>query len=89
MLLKEKAKKVIAAVATAALAVTAIVPAGFTVPTIAADEVGGVQTWDFRDGSVIQNDTSLNGSTTVTSGNLTIIPGSQNGFGYNADGHGV
>ncbi len=72
MLLKEKAKKVIAAFATAALAVTAVVPAGFTMPTFAAEEASGTQTWVFTDHSVIPEGAD---GTNITSGNLTLKAG--------------
>ncbi len=73
MLLKEKAKKVIAAIATAALAVTAAVPAGFTMPTFAVDDAAGeTQTWVFTDRSVIPEGAD---GTNITSGNLTLKAG--------------
>ena len=86
MLLKEKAKKVIAAIATAALAVTAVVPAGFTMPTFAAEETSGTQTWDFRDGSAIPKDTD--GHSDFTQGNFTVKVGNSS-FRYNDTSHGI
>ena len=87
MLLKEKAKKVIAAIATAALAVTAVVPAGFTMPVFAAEEASGTQTWDFRDGSVIP--TNTDGKSDVTVGNLTVKVGTKNAYQYKDNQHGT
>ena len=47
-------------------------------------------TYDFRDGSIIPADTSLNGTDTVKSadGALTVECGPSNGYGYNGSDHG-
>ncbi|MCH5208159.1 MAG: hypothetical protein J1F04_04695 [Oscillospiraceae bacterium] len=51
-------------------------------------EVPSEERWDFRDGSVVPTSTT-NGNTEITKGNLTIKPGSQNGYQYHGTQHGV
>jgi len=44
--------------------------------------------FDLRDGSIIPNETTLNGNYTIEQGLFKIEPGSSHGYGYNGDVHG-
>ena len=54
--------------------------------TLAIENI--VYYFDLRDGSIVPNETSLNGNYTIEKGLFKIESGSSNAFGYNGDQHG-